>query len=197
MAQYGPSPASEVHLKRYYRNKSGESISEIAARDKVDEATVKNSIHSIELYRQRHNVEVLNEAIVGVVLDVVPRMKKSLARQLEAKTVVDDGNGKKRKEDDFQTQRSAVAEVRGLIQTVQPKAPTVHATQVNANIGAGNTPRLASGSYVGMEDRLKRITDELEIKSTQPEPKKLMMQAPIASIEDGEYEEAEPVESEA
>lgn len=194
MGQYNQVATSEVHLKRYYRNKNGESISDIAATEKVEEQTVKNSIRAVELYRARHNVEVLNEAIVGAVLTVVPEVQKSIKRQLSATTIVDDGGGKKRKEPDYLTQRAAVAEVRGLIQTVQPKAPTVHSTQVAVGVNQGQAPRLATGSYVGMEDRLKTITQELEAQPIDGNRKQLM-QAPLQAADDGEYEEAEPVES--
>lgn len=194
MAQYNQVATSEVHLKRYFRNKNGETIADIAATDKVDEQAVKNSIRAVELYRARRNVEALNEAVVGTVLDVIPEMKKSIRRQLAATAVVDLPNGKKRKEPDFPTQRGAIAEVRGLIQTVQPKVSPVHATQVNVGT-QGNSPRVATGSYIGMEDRLKAITSELE--STKDTQQKRLVQAPLQTVEDGEYEEAEPVESEA
>lgn len=192
MAQYNQNPASEVHLRRYYRNKHGESVPDIATKDGVDEQTVKNSIRAVELYRARHNVETLNEAIATAVLTVVPDVQRSIKRQLGATTTVDGKNGKQRKQPDFITQRAAVAEVRGLIQTVQPKIAPVHATQVNVDT-KGNSPRLASGSYIGMEDRLKAITTELE--SAKDSDRKQLMQAPLQSIEDGEFEEAEPVES--
>ena len=194
MAQFNQSPASETHLKRYYRSKQGESVTEIAQKDGVSEQAVKDSIRSIELYRARHDVQVLNEAVVGAVLTVVPEVQKSIKRQLNATTVVEAG-GKKRREPDWQVQRAAVAEVRGLIQTVQPKAPNVHATQVNVG-QQGQAQRLATGSYVGMEDRLKLITQELDSQVVDGNRKQLM-QAPLQAADDGEYEEAEPVESEA
>ena len=194
MAQYNQSPASETHLKRYYRSKQGESVTEIAQKDGVSEQAVKESIRSIELYRARHDVQVLNEAVVGAVLTVVPEVQKSIKRQLNATTVVEAG-GKKRREPDWQVQRAAVAEVRGLIQTVQPKAPNVHSTQVAVGVGQGQVPRLATGSYVGMEDRLKTITQELEAQPLEVNRKQLM-QAPLQPIDDAEYEDSEPVESE-
>lgn len=186
MATRNQSPASEIHLDRYYRNKNGESIQDIATKDDVDEATVKNSIRAIEIQRQRHDVQVLNESIVATVLDVVPEMRKSLSRQLRAKS------GKKQ---DYVVQRGAVSEIRGLLQTVQPKAPSVHATQVNVGNAEAGSARIATGTYIGMEDRLKTITQQLETQDTTVDRKQLT-QAKLEPIEEAVYEEDEEEDGE-
>lgn len=193
MGQRGHNPVSETHLRRYFRNKAGETLQEIAQSDGVEEITVKDSIRAVEVHRNRHNAETLNESVVATVLDIMPAVKKSLHSQLTATVVVEDDKGKKKREPDYQTQKNAVAEVRGLIQTVQPKTPTVHATQVN--VGQPGAPRLASGTYVGMEDRLKAIQTELDSKPSDPQ--KQLAQGPLRPVEDAEYEEAEAVASEA
>lgn len=195
MARHNPSPTSPAVLRRYYRNTElGEGIPEIAAAEGVGEETIRQSINAVRLYRTRHKVEHVHEAMVGVVLSVAPKMQRALEKALTAKTEITevvDGKTKTRKVDDLSMQLRGVESAKGLIQTVQPKGPS-NAIQINnANVAHAQSQRVATGSYVGMEDMLTEIMKEQE---AQPAPEQRQLTgAKLESIR-GEFEEVEPAD---
>lgn len=184
------SPASQTALDRYARNKAGESIEEIARKDGVSEKAVKNSIRSIQLYRELHSTEFTNEGVNAVLQNRVRDLDKALENGLTASTEVEE-NGKKKNVPDVPLQLRAVGEFRSLLGTVQPKvAPT---TSVQVGVGVSQTTRVATGTYVGMEDRLRRITTELEQAGpTDHHRHKLRSNL---NVESGEGDVAEPAEN--
>lgn len=186
-------PASQTSLDRYARNKAGESIEEIARKDRVSENAIKNSIRSIQLYRELHSTDFTNEGVNAVLQGRVRDLDKALERGLNASDTVEE-NGKKKKVPDVPLQLRAVGEYRALLTTVQPKvAPSVN---VGVGVGVNQTTRVASGTYVGMEDRLRKITMELEGSVVEHEPKHLL-RSNLGQGDDGESIEAEPVENSA
>lgn len=195
MAKYGQLATAEVHLRRYYRNKNGETIQEIAKKDGVQEQTIKDSIRAVELYRIRRSVETMNENVVDVVLETLPNYKKAINDGLKAVSVVEEGNNK-RKEPDHNVRMKAASELRSLIQVVQPRTPHVHATQVNVGGGQGQQPRVATGSYLGMEDRLRVINEELEKTKNAVPSRPLLQGAELHRVPESDYEDGEIVEAE-
>ena len=191
MARTNASPTSEVALRRYYRNHElGEGIPEIAAAEGVAEETVRQSIHAVQLYRTRHKVEHAHEAMVGVVLNATPKVQRTLDKVLTAKTEIT-VDGKTRKVDDLSMQLRGVEMVKGIIQTVQPRGPSTAVQINNANLAHAQSARVASSSYVGMEDMLTEIMKEQE---AQPAPEQRQLAGAKLESVRGEYAEIEPVD---
>jgi hypothetical protein len=183
-------PASVTALTRYYRNQAGESIAEISQKDKVSEYAVKQSIRDVEVYRSRHKIEHVQEAMAAVVLGRARKVGVALDNALGAKTEITDAKGRIRKVADVDMQLKGVAEIRNIISTIQPKA--AHQTNVGVAVGVhGGKERVATGTYSGMEDLLTEIMKEQE---SNPEPEQRQLKGTTLEVARGEYEEIEPAE---
>jgi hypothetical protein len=194
MPRTNATPTSEVSLRRYYRNHElGEGIPEIAKSEGVEEETVRQSIHSVQLYRTRHKVEHAHEAMVGVVLNATPKVQRTLDKVLTAKTEITDAAGKVRKVDDLSMQLRGVEMVKGIIQTVQPRGPSTAVQINNANMAHAQSARVATSSYVGMEDMLTEIMKE---QQTQPAPEQRQLTGAKLESVRGEYVDTEEADEE-
>jgi len=195
MPRTNASPTSPVSLRRYHRSTElGEAIPEIAASEGVTEETVRQSINAVRLYRTRHKVEYAHEALVAVVLDTAPKVQRTLDKVLTAKTEITEKVGGKtrvRKVDDLSMQLRGVEMVKGIVQTVQPRGPSTAVQINNANLAHTKSERVASGTYVGMEDMLTEIMKEQE---AQPAPEQRQLTGAKLESAHGEYEEVEPVD---
>jgi len=192
MATTSISATSPLALRRYQRNTElGEGIPEIAKSEGVTEETVRQSINAVRLYRTRHKVEYAHEALVGVVLNTAPKIQRTLDKVLTAKTEITIG-GKVRKVDDLSMQLRGVEMVKGIVQTVQPRGPSTQVQINNANLAKAHGERVASSSYVGMEDML---TDIMKEQEANPEPERRQLTGAKLETVRGEYEEVEPADS--
>lgn len=149
--------SSAIHSGRFFRNKHGESIEEIAAAEGVSVKAVKRSIESVNLYRSRNTHEQVNTILSHVVLEVGNQVRQALNEALGATFVVKDGD-KTVHEPDHNTRMKAVGEVRQIAQVVQPKSGP--STNVTVGVGVTQQTRVASGGYIGMEDRLRQIRQD-------------------------------------
>jgi hypothetical protein len=155
-----------VHFERFQRMKEGETIESIAEADGVTEQVVRRSIATARLYRERNTADQANQAIVSVLLDEVTSLKRTLHDALNAEVVYEKG-GKTVKEPDHSTRVNAGRLYKDLAQTVQPKSDNSTKIQVGVGINQG---RVATGAYVGMEDRLREIRQK-RTQNVLPEAK--------------------------
>jgi hypothetical protein len=155
MARVKPSYyPSRTSIERYHRNKQGESIEEVAKRDKVTQATVKTNIREVELWRSQRSVDLMNEDLSGIVINSARAVQSSLNDALTAENEFTTAEGEKISVPDHGTRLRAVSEVREIAKVVQPK----NESHTNVNVGVGIAGgRIATASYVGMEDRLREI----------------------------------------
>lgn len=179
------SLANSKHFDRWARNKSGESIEEIAKKDKVAEKAVATSLRTVDAYRSRNTAETANHAISGVVINVMQKLEAALVEALSANHETEK-DGKKTNEPDHSIRLKAVSEVREMAKVIQPKTP---ATQIGVSVGVGISDRKASGSYIGMEERMRDIRKEMKDRPKLAEAKVVQTQVlePVA----GEYVESE------
>jgi hypothetical protein len=188
------SANSQKALERYERNKAGESIADIAKADGVSENSVQQSIRSVQLFRSKHTHEYANQAISAIVIDTAGHVKKSLVNGLTAtttETISDkNGNTRKVKKPDVSAQMRAVSEYQKLASTIQPKGG---GTNVNVGVGVGvNQTRVATGSYIGMEDRLRKIMQQ---QKQQPIVEGTTLTQATLELPSGEFEQDEPAEN--
>lgn len=147
---------SPVHFRRYDLLKSGKDIKEIAELERVGEGAIRRSIEAVKLYTTRNTHDNMNQGLISVIMELKNDIRDALREALGATIEIKDGD-KTVHEPDHNTQLKAVAEVRQIAQVVQPRTgPTT-----NIGIGINNQPtRVASGGYVGMEDRLREIRQQ-------------------------------------
>lgn len=182
--------ANSKHFDRYYRNKSGESIEDIAKKDGVREKAVKDSLLTVEAYRTRNTVESTNQAMSSVVLNLASRIEGAIAEALEA-TYESEKDGKKIEEPDHTTRLKAVSEVREIAKVIQPKSG---GPQIGINVGVGISDRKASGTYVGMEERMRDIRKTIKERPQLAEAK--VVQTQVLEAVAGEYVDNEEDEEE-
>src|SRR5208282_4493280 len=157
------NPGAGKHMERALRVKSGETVAEIAKTDGVTEKAVEKSLRIIRVNRARHSEEFLKEELIRIAMQLGPGTVNAVAGALEATyDVTKNDNGKEVtvQEPDHSTRLKAVEQFVEIAKAAQPK------TGGNINVGMGvnvNRPtRQATGTYVGMEDRLRDITKEIE-----------------------------------
>lgn len=148
---------SNLHTERFLRSTSGETIADIAKDQGVTEKAILRSIADVKLYRSRNTHENVNQAISAVILSVAKELQNAVSQALKATFDVKDGD-KTVKEADHSTRLRAAAEIRQLAQVVQPKSSP--STNVSVGVGVTQQTRVASGGYVGMEDRLRQIRQQ-------------------------------------
>jgi hypothetical protein len=154
------SLGSPKHLSRFIRQKSGKTIEEIAAEDGVSIEVVKTSIRNVEFKQGYHTNEYLQQNLIGVVLKLAPAAQSALLEALASGTNREATNAEGEKitifEPDHDTRLKAVAEVRQIAAVASPRAG--HQTNVKVGVGVGLVGGgQASGSYVGMEERMREI----------------------------------------
>src|SRR5258708_1924420 len=146
--------SSPLHFRRFDLNKSGKSIEEIAESEGVSPKSIRKSIESVTLYRTRNTHENMNQVLTSVVMRLGEKTEDALAQALASKIDIQIGN-KTVKEPDHSTRLKAVSEIRQIAQVVQPKVGP--STSVSVGVGVTQQTRVASGGYIGMEDRLSQI----------------------------------------
>lgn len=179
------SLANSKHFDRWTRNRAGESVAEIAVKDKVREEAVNHSLRTVNAYRSRNTVEAANHAMSGVVINVMDAVEKALMGALAA-SYETEKDGKKVQEPDHSTRMKAVSEARELAKVIQPKSP---GTQIGVNVGVGIGDRKATGIYVGMEERMRDIRKDMKERPQLAEAK--VVQTQVLEAVAGEYIESD------
>ncbi|MGC1686722.1 MAG: hypothetical protein WA734_13940 [Candidatus Acidiferrales bacterium] len=153
------SLGSPKHLSRFIRQKSGKTIEEIAAEDNVTIEQVKNSIRAVEFKQGYHTNEYLQQNLIGLVLRLAPAAQGALLSALSAEKRRDSVNDRGEKitiaEPDHDTQLRAVAEFQKIAVAAQPKVG--NQTNVKVGVGLNVAAGQASGSYVGLEERMREL----------------------------------------
>jgi len=187
------NPASKIHIQRYIRNRAGETVEEIAKHDHVTERAVQNSLRIAGIQRAHLTPEFMREGLIGVVMDGTTKISTSLLEALEATTPVEickDGKTETVMQPDHKTRFCAIDRYVNIATTAQPRGP---ASQTNVNVGVGVNVRQASGAYVGMEDRLRTIRQQMK-EAPQLEARKVVgniLDAPTPDMPTGDDEEGQ------
>lgn len=188
------SLSNSKHFERFVRNKGGETVEEIAKKDKVKEEAVRISLRTVEAYRARNTFENANHAAAGVIMEVMGAVKTALEESLGATYEVTKKDPKTQIEEtvhepDHTTRLKGVAEAREILKVIQPKSA---GQQIGISVGVSTGDRKATGTYSGMEERLRDIRKDikerpiLEGKVIQTQ----VLEAEVGSvIEDDEDEE--------
>jgi hypothetical protein len=177
------SLGNKKHLERFILNRGGKTIEEIALAEHISEEAVRKSIRAVEIAKGFHTQEYLQEMLVGVVLNCSPTVQKSLLEALTAGAMKDKVNDAGEKysvfEPDHDTRLKAIAEFGKIAVAAQPKPG--HST--NVKVGVGLAMGQASGSFVGMEERMREIRQQ---RKDQPILSAPIVQATILNAEEVE-----------
>jgi len=165
------SLGSPKHLSRFIRQKSGKTIEEIAAEDNVTVEQVKTSIRTVEFKQGYHTNEYLNQTLIGLILKASPAAQAALLDMLTAtkKREIKNDRGETVTvlEPDTDVIAKGLAEYRQIAAVAQPKAG--HQTNVKVGVGVGVGVNQASGSFVGMEDRMREIRQKMRDQPVLPD----------------------------
>jgi hypothetical protein len=165
------SLGSPKHLSRFIRQKSGKTIEEIAAEDGVSVEQVKTSIRAVEFKQGYHTNEYLTQTLIGIILKASPAAQDSLLAMLTAtksrQATNDRGEAITIVEPDTDVIAKGLAEYRQIAVAAQPKA--AHQTNVKVGVGVGVGVNQASGSYVGMEDRMRELRQKMKDQPALPD----------------------------
>jgi hypothetical protein len=182
------SLGSPKHLSRFIRQKAGKTIEEIAAEDGVTPEVVKVSIRNVEFKQGYHTNEYLQQNLIGVVLKLAPATQGALLEALTAGTNRTSTNDRGEEitifEPDHDTRLKAVAEVRQIAGVASPRA--ANQTNVKVGVGVGLGVNQASGSYVGMEDRMRELRQRMKDQPLLPD---VVIQTASLKTIDAEVEE--------
>lgn len=164
------SLGSPKHLSRFIRQKSGKTIEEIAAEDNVSVEQVKTSIRAVEFKQGYHTNEYLTQTLIGIILKASPAAQDSLLAMLTAtksrQATNDRGETITIVEPDTDVIAKGLAEYRQIAVAAQPKVG--HQTSVKVGVGVGLGISQASGSYVGMEERMREIRQKMKDQPALP-----------------------------
>lgn len=147
------------HLSRFIRNRAGKTVEEIAEEDGITVDRVKDSIRTVEFKQGYHTNEYLNQNLIGIILKASPAAQDALLKLLTATKSRDVKNERGEVmtvvEPDTDAIAKGLAEYRQIAAVAQPKAG--HQTNVKVGVGLNVAAGQASGSYVGLEDRMREI----------------------------------------
>ena len=185
-AQISVDLSRSLHMTRFVRNRSGKTIEEIAKEDKVTERTVQESISVVREWQEMRSIETMNFGVSGVVISTLDKASKALNAALDATeehVEFDPNKGKNVtvEKPDHTIRLEAVEKVTELAKAIQPKSYSSHQTHVQVGVGIQQKAQV-SGHYVGMEDRLRSIREELKNKPQLEE--KTIQQAALAKTPD-------------
>lgn len=134
-------------------------MEEIAEEDGITVDRVKDSIRTVEFKQGYHTNEYLNQNLIGIILKASPAAQDALLKLLTATKSRDVKNERGEVmtvvEPDTDAIAKGLAEYRQIAAVAQPKAG--HQTNVKVGVGLNVAAGQASGSYVGLEDRMREI----------------------------------------
>lgn len=178
------------HLSRFIRNRAGKTVEEIAEEDGITVDRVKDSIRTVEFKQGYHTNEYLNQNLIGIILKASPAAQDALLKLLTATKSRDVKNERGEVmtvvEPDTDAIAKGLAEYRQIAAVAQPKAG--HQTNVKVGVGVGVGIAQASGSYVGMEDRMRELRQKMKDQPLLPD---VVIQTASLKTIDAEVEEVE------
>jgi hypothetical protein len=123
------------HLLRFLKSQAGRTAKDIALEEHVSVDTVKQSILTVEAYRNRNTSSEMDIAVRDLVISSMPKMKETLHGLLGAMELVERKNpntGKVSvvKIEDKTTRMETMKIAVSLLSALQPKNPAV---EVNVN----------------------------------------------------------------
>ena len=187
-ARASTSLGNPKHLSRFIRNRAGKTVEEIATEDGITVDRVKDSIRAVEFKQGYHTNEFLTQTLIGLILKASPDAQASL---LDALTATKSRKAKNERgedivisEPDQETRKWALSEYRQLAAVAQPKPG--HQTNVKVGVGVGVGVNQASGSYVGMEDRMRELRQRMKDQPLLPD---VVIQTASLKTIDAEVEE--------
>jgi hypothetical protein len=164
------SLGSPKHISRFIRSKAGKTYDEIAAEDNISVEQVKKSIRTVEFKQGFQTNEYLNAELIGMILKASPPALSALIEALKAGKNREATNEQGEKftvfEPDHDTRLKALSEFQKIAVAAQPKAG--HQTNVKVGVGVGVGVTQASGSYVGMEDRMRELRQRMKDQPVLP-----------------------------
>jgi len=136
----------------------------------------------------------LKESLIGIVMSLDAETRTAVAGALRATyevTKTEDGKEVTVKEPDHTTRMNAVSKVVDLAKAALPKGGPSIQVGMGVNVGAGRATPAATGSYVGMEDRLRAIRQEIAGRPQLEERTvtTAVLEAPGGDIIDGDDDE--------
>jgi len=186
------SLANRKHLDRFILHKGGKTIDEIAAEEDVRPETIRASVRKVEIAQGYYNQEFLNQSLISLVLNATPAAQKALMAALSAQTVRTAKNKAGEeiliKEPDYDTQAKGLAEFREIAKAAQPKPS--HQTKIAVGVGVGVNAQ-ASGSYVGMEDRMREIKQRRLTQVVDDTRRAPVLDVPLKALDDEEEDSDE------
>jgi hypothetical protein len=189
------NPGAGKHLERALRVKGGYTVAEIAKQDGVSEQAVQKSLRIVNINRARHSDEFLKEEFVRIAMLLGPGTAQAVAGALGATYDVTktDKDGKEIvvQEPDNTTRLQAVDRVVEIAKVALPKGGPSINVGMGVNVAANRSTPSASGAYIGMEDRLRAIRQEIA-QRPQLEEKTVTtatLEMPGGEILDGDVDE--------
>lgn len=165
-------------------------MEEIAVEDKVTVEVVKNSIKTVEFKQGYHTNEYLQQNLIGLVLRLAPAAQVALHEALAAATTRETTNDRGErvviKEPDHDTRLKAVSEFQKIAVAAQPKPGHTTNLKVGVGVGVGVGGGQASGTYVGMEDRMRELRQKMK---DQPVLAETVIQTASLKTTDAEIDE--------
>lgn len=165
-------------------------MEEIAEEDGITVDRVKDSIRTVEFKQGYHTNEYLNQNLIGIILKASPAAQDALLKLLTATKSRDVKNERGEVmtvvEPDTDAIAKGLAEYRQIAAVAQPKAG--HQTNVKVGVGVGVGIAQASGSYVGMEDRMRELRQKMKDQPLLPD---VVIQTASLKTIDAEVEEVE------
>lgn len=166
----GRPTKNSLQFQRWLRHKCGATVEEIAKTDGVDVKYVRQAIDAAEVYHRTHSLEMVNTSVGGAIQAVMPEVTKTLKRGLTSKKRRKAANGRMITEHDMTIQLKTVGEVRGLVESIQPKGNKGGDVNVNTtNQTAIGVRAFSEDTYQpGVEERIDAIRSRVTQQNLLP-----------------------------
>ena len=156
------------HLLRYLKHQAGADIKDIAKAEKVSAESVRQSIHQVEMYRQRSTTTEMDLALRDLVISSVPQAKETLNSLLAATELVEKKDLKTGKIKvvtvaDKTTRLEALKVFNQISQTMQPKTP-----MIQNNVSATAQAAASVTESETTEERFKRLRERAAAHNALP-----------------------------
>jgi hypothetical protein len=172
-----PTPADK---RRWFLVEGNQkTVEQVAVEEGVSSLVVQTSIDRIRSWMFRNQLPVLTVSMVETILGQLEGMNKVFQQGMKAEKVifVDKETGKVTKTPDTAMRLKTITEIRGLMETVQPRTPLVQTNQqfINGVSGGGN----GYGPSMSFEAILRKKRGEVGLANEQE-----IAEAEIVTAED-------------
>ena len=170
---------TEADLRRWFQIEGLQKTeAQLAAEEGVNPLTVKASIDRIKEWTFRNQLSVLNVKAVQVLMDQLDGVSTVFKDGMKAEKVifVDKETGKVKTHPDTAMRLKTVEQVRGMMETVQPKTPLV---QNNTQFNAGGIAGGGFGPGRSFEHILRKKREQIGLANEQE-----IEEAEVVSAED-------------